>query len=252
MLRIRKSTNTWRGREGIVKLKIEDNLGVLIARDGSFLCPDVVTDSGRESRAHLKQIAKAGNLFFVDREDPFKMSVQVVVGEVTPGDFPTGLFRTVAGNYLLDLPSGTLEVQGLDSWIAGDAKSPITIQLEPGAYSVEALEREDHDLAEYEKYMSKLVGSDDWAFRGRVDRLYLIGCLPTVVAIVLAIFSTWKVGLYAALTAAVLWLPPLILARSKRYRTIEELVRFTEENLPLFILRLRKLKNAEGIIGGYI
>lgn len=235
-----------------MKLTIEDNLGVLIARDRSFGCPDVVSDSGRESRAHLKEIAKAGNLFFIDREDPFKMSIQVVVGEVSAGDVPTELYRTVAGNYLLDLPGGMLEVQGLESWISGDAKSPITIQLEPGAYSVEALEREDHDLTEYEKYMSKLVGSDDWAFRSRVDRLYLIGCLPTVIAIVLAIFSTWKVGVYAALTAAVLWLPSLILTRSKRYRTVDEQVRLTEKSLPLFILRLRKLKDAEGFIGGYI
>lgn len=235
-----------------MKLTIEDKLGVLIARDRSFVCPDVITDCSRESRAHLKESAKAGSLFFIDREDPFKMTVQVVVGEESPVDIPTELYRTVAGNYLLDLPSGTLAVEGLDSWISGDVESSITTQVEPGAYSVEALEREDHDLTEYEKYMSKLVGPDDWAFRGRVDRLYLIGCLPTVIAIVLAIFFTWKVGLYAALVAAVLWLPPLILTRSQRYRAVDEQIRLAEKSLPLFILRLRKLKDAEGIIGGYI
>jgi hypothetical protein len=235
-----------------VKTTIEDSLGVLIVRDRSLSCPDVVRNFGRESRAHLKELAKAGNLFFIDREDPFIMSVQIVVGEEPPGKVPTELYRTVAGNYLLDLPNGALEVQGLDSWIAGDSESPITIKLEPGAYSVEALERDDHDLTEYEKYMSKLVGSDNWAFRNRVDRLYLFGCLPTVIAIALAIFAPWKLGLYAALTAAVLWLPSLILTRSKRYKTIDEKVSSTEGGLPLFVLRLRKLKDPEGIIGGYI
>lgn len=235
-----------------MRTTIEDDLGVLIARDRSLSCPDVVKNFGRERRAHLIELAKAGNLFFIDREDPFKMTVQVVVGEEPPGEVPTELYRTVAGNYLLDLPDGALEVQGLDSWIAGDSESPITIQLEPGAYSVEALEREDHDLTEYEKYMSKLVGSDNWAFRNRVDRLYLFGCLPTVIAIAMAIFATWKLGLYAALTAVVLWLPYLILTRSKRYKAIAEKVSSTEGRLPLFILRLRKLRDSEGIIGGYI
>ena len=235
-----------------MKTTIEDDLGVLIARDRSFVCPGVVTDGGRESRTHLKEIAKAGDLFFIDREDPFKISVQVVVGEEPSPEVPTQLYRTVGGNYLLDLPSGALEVQGLDSWIAGRQGSTKPIQLEPGAYSVEALELESHDLTEYQGYMSKLVGSDDWAFRGRVDRLYLLGCLPTAIAVVLAIFSTLKLGLYAGLAAAVLWLPYLVLTRSRRYRTIDEKVSTTESGLPLFLLHLRKLRDPEGIIGGYI
>jgi len=235
-----------------LKTTIEDDLGVLIARDGSCACPHVVTDGGRESRTHLKAIARAGNLFFIDREDPFRMSVQVVAGEEPPPGFPTELYRTVGGNYLLNLPSGALKVQGLDSWIAGKPESTEPIQLEPGAYSVEALELESHDLTEYEGYMSKLVGSDNWAFRGRVDRLYLLGCLPTAIALVLAIFSTLTLGLYAGLTAAVLWLPYLILTRSRRYRAIDEKVSTTECGLPLFLLHLRKLRDPEGIIGGYI
>lgn len=235
-----------------MRTTIEDGLGVLIARDRSLIRPDVVKDWERESRARLKEIAKLGDLFFIDREDPFKISVQVVVGEKPPGDVPTELYRTVAGNYLLNLPSGTLHVQGLDSWIAGNPESTKPIQLERGAYSVEALELESHDLGEYEKHMSKLVGSDNWTFRNRVDRLYLLGCLPTVVAVVLAVFSTLKLGLYAGLTAAVLWLPYLVLSRSKRYRTINEKVSSAESDLPLFILRLRKLKDTEGIIGGYV
>jgi len=235
-----------------VKTTIEDNLGILIARDRSLACPDVVTDSGRESRAPLKELAKAGKLFFIDREDPFMMSVLVVVGEEPPGEVPPELYRSVAGNYLLDLPGGAVEVQGLGSWIAGDSKSPIVMQLEPGAYSVEALERDDHDLTEYEKYMSDLVGPDDWAFRCRVDRLYSLGCLPIAIAIAMAIFATWKLGLYAALAAAVFWLPSLILTRSKRYKSIDEKVSSTERGLPLFMLRLRKLKDSAGMVGGYI
>jgi len=235
-----------------LKTTIEDVLGVLIARDRSFVCPDVVKDWGEESRAHLKEIAKVGDLFFIDREDPFKMSVQVVVGDKPPHEVPTELYRTVAGNYLLSLPSGALEVQGLDSWIAGNPASTEPVQVEPGAYSVEALELESHDLTEYEGYMAEMLGSDNWAFRDRVDRLYFLGCLPTVMAVALAIFSTWKLGLYAGLAAAALWLPYLILSRSKRYKVINEKVRSTESDLPLFILRLRKLKDSEGIIGGYI
>jgi len=231
---------------------IEDNLGILIVRDRSLACPDVLTDSRREGRAHLKELAKAGKLFFIDREDPFKMSVQVAVGEEPPGEVPTELYRTVAGNYLLDLPGGALEVQGLGSWIAGDSKSPIAIQLEPGAYSVEALEQDAHDLTEYEKYMSNLVGPDDWAFRSRVDRLYSFSCLPIAIAIALAIFSTWKLGLYAALAAAVLWLPFFVLIRSKRYKSIDEKVSSMEKGLPLFMLRLRELRDSEGMVGGYI
>lgn len=235
-----------------MKSKIEDDLGVLIARDSSFVCPDVITDWGRESRAHLKKVAKVGDLFFIDREDPFKMSVQVVVGEKPPRDVPTELYRTVAGNYLLNLPTGALEVQGLDSWISRSSKCTKSIQLDPGAYSVEALELESHDLTEYDVYMSKLVGPDNWAFRGRVDRLYILGCLPTVIAVALAIFSTWKLGLFAGLVAAVLWLPYVILTRSNRYVAIVEKVHSTESGLPLFIIRLRRLKGSEGIIGGYI
>lgn len=235
-----------------MKTTIEDDLGVLIARDKSLACPDVVTDGGRESRTHLKEIAKAGDLFFIDREDPFKMSVQVVVGEKPPREVPTELYRTVAGNYLLNLPNGALEVQGLNAWIASNSISAKTIQVEPGAYSVEALELESHDLTEYVGYMSELVGSDNWVFRDRVDRLYFLGCLPTVAAVAFAIFSTWKLGLYAGLAAAVLWLPYLILTRSKRYKTIDEKVNSTESGLPLFILHLRKLNDSEGIIGGYI
>jgi len=235
-----------------VKTIIEDSLGILIVRDRSLSCPDIIRDSGKESRAHLKELAKAGHLFFIDREDPFKMSIQVIIGDEPSGEVPIELYRTVAGNYLLDLPNGALEVQGLDSWIGGNTDSRTTIQLEPGAYSVEALEHEHHDLTEHEKYMSKLVGPDDWAFRNRVDRLYLFGCLPTVIAIALAVFATWKLGLYAALIAAVLWLPSLILTRSKRYKSIEEKVSSTEGGLPLFIVHLRKLKYPEGMIGGYI
>lgn len=236
----------------LLKTTIEDVLGVLVARDRSLVCPDVVKDWEQESRAHLKEVAKVGDLFFIDREDPFKMSVQVVVGDEPPHEVPTELYRTVAGNYLLSLPSGALEVQGLNSWIAGNPTPARPIQLEPGAYSVEALELESHDLTEYGEYMAKMLGSDNWAFRGRVDRLYLLGCLPTVMAAALAIFSTWKLGLYAGLAAAALWLPYLISSRSKRYKIISEKVRSTESGLPLFILRLRKLKDSEGIIGGYV
>jgi len=235
-----------------VKTRFEDDLGVLIARDTTLVCPELIEVWGQESRAQLKEIAKGGDLFFVDREDPFKMLVQVVVGEKPPDEVPTELFRTVAGNYLLNLPSGVLEVQGLASWIASNSVSTKPIQLEPGAYSVEVLELESHDLTEYEGYMSKSVGSENWVFRNRVDRLYFLGCLPTVIAVGIAIFFTWRLGVYAGLVAAALWLPYVILTRTNRYRAIEDKVSSTESGLPLFVLRLRKLKDSEGFIGGYI
>lgn len=234
-----------------MKAKIDDDFGVLIARDKSLACPGVVEDWGEESRARVREMAKAGDLFFIDREDPIRMLVQVVTEETPPQAFPEKLYRTVAGNYLVHLPSGVLKLQGLGAWIAGNSTDAESDQLEPGAYSIEALELESHDLTAYDEHMSDLVGLHNWNFRNRVDRLYFLGCLPTIIAVVLTIFSTLKLGLYAGLVAAVLWLPYLISIRSRRYRSIIETVSSTESGLPLFILRLRRLHSTEGIVGGY-
>ena len=235
-----------------MKITVEDDLGILVARDGALPCPEAIKGGGRESRAHLKELARNGDVFFVDREDPIKMSVQVVADDKSYREVPTELYRTIAGNYLLNVPSGSLEVEGLGSWIGGNPVADGPIRLEAGAYSVEALEFEDHDLSEYEAYMSKLVGEDNWAFRNRVDLVYFLGCLPTVIAVAIAFLFTWKFGLYTLPAVVVLWLPYIVLKRSKRYRSVEKIVSETERGWPQFILRLRKLESAQGAIGGYI
>ena len=126
------------------------------------------------------------------------------------------------------------------------------MEVEPGSYSVIVHSSEELDSQLYDQDMSRLIGAEEWRHRNKTDRLYLAGCLPTLLAIGVLIFSTWKLGLYFLAVAGVLWLPYVLARRSRRCRAAEERIAAYESDLPLFVLQLEKLENTEGLVGGSV
>lgn len=199
----------------------------------------------------LSAAANDGKVFFIDREDPIKdLRVQVVTATPAEPNFALR-FSRVGGSFLLHAPSGKLALSGVGEW-AHDPGAAASMEVEPGSYSVIVHSSEDLDSQLYEQDMRRVVGAEEWRHRKKLDRLYLVGCLPTLLAIGVSIFSTWKLGLYLLAVAAILWLPYVLGIRSRRYRAAEEARATYESELPLFVLQLNKLENTEGLVGGYV
>ena len=233
-----------------VKLNITDPFGIVVLSDKeNRALTDPENESQRQSM--LPEAAKNGNIFYIDREDPIK-SLPVEICTEFPNEPGYSLrFSPLGGSFLLHAPTGELVLSGLASW-ADRPEQVEYYKVNPGAYTVSVYSSEEMQNDLYERDMTRLLGADDWKYRNSIDRLYLIGCLPTILAVVVTVFAALTVSVYFMALAALLWGPYFAARFSKRYRAIEKKVNTYEKQLPLFVLHLSRIENPSGVIGGYI
>lgn len=231
-----------------MRCTIRDECGAVVLRDRTEWEPPA---NARESRTELRAVAKEGRLFFLDRQDPVARLVVEVTSDDLDGIEGYRLFESLGGNFLLQLPSGGLIVSGLEAWCDGQGGDP-SLTLEPGPYVVVVYSRENFDPAVYDEEMAGLVGRNQWVFLGNVDKLCFLGCLPTVVALVVVAVASLQLGAYFAGAAVLLWAPFVLGRWSKRYKATAARIAAYEKQLPDFILQLRRVDGVEGLSGGFV
>ncbi len=230
-------------------VRVRDDLGLAVLRDASVEPPPTPA-AGRGCVGPLRALARDGGAFFVDGEDPISLTVEVLVDTpLTPALAP--LYRSVGGTFLLRAPTGTLHLSGHAAWCAG--QPALALSVPPGAYGVLVHALETRDLAALQAAEARLVGAAEVAYRTRVDRLWFLGCLPTL-ALALTLLAPplrpfWPAAL---LCAGLSWLPHAVLARGRRYRAVVARLHDFQAALPLYVLQLRPLESTAGLSGGWV
>lgn len=231
-----------------MELRIIDAQGLAVVRDASVEAPDV----DRRSLAPLAEMARAGEIFYLDGEDPIDLRVRLLAEEDLDSEI-SGLYDLEGGTFLLRAPSGTLELSGFEAWRDGARERSVPARAPAATCGLQVFRLRTTDLAPLIERTKDLVGADDWRFRNRVDTAWLLGCLPTLAAILFVVVPALRP--YAAWTvaaAAASWLPPIWLRSTKRYKDIVERQRAFESSLPHFILVLRPLESDAGLVGGSV
>jgi len=234
-----------------MKTTVIDEYGLCILRDASASCPEGSGLGKAFEKAPLKAAAREGSIFFIDREDPTRLKVEILVEE-SPNEAYFSLYEPTGGRVLLRVPTGELAVSGYGAWASGRAGEVESLAVSPGDYSVAVFSNEPLDVEACEREMERVVGPKDWRFSNRVSYYGTAGCLPVVITALAAIFVSWKVGLVIAGAVAIGWLPYFALLLSPRYRRIERARKAYEAELPTFMLRLEKVDTAEGLAGGFV
>lgn len=229
-------------------VRIEDQSGLAVLRDASLEAPD--TAGHERLLQRMRSLAQAGAVFFIHGEDGIACTVELLLDEAVPGEVAS-LFEQVGGTFLLHAPTGQLHLSGHAAW-AAHQPAP-TLDVPPGSYALVVHSREHFDPALFRAVEEQQVGATEVAYRNRVDRLGLLGCLPTVaLPLVFLIRPLRAFTLLALGVAALSWLPRLVLERGRRYRSIKSRLRAFEEALPLFVLQLRRLDSSTGLAGGFV
>lgn len=196
---------------------------------------------------YFRELADEGKLFLLDGEERSLFQLLVCVGEDL-SDLPGHRFRRLSGSFLLPIPSGRLAVSG-----HAQPQSAQELSVAPGTYSVSVLGvgQGELDGAAFRAEQIKLLGERDWRFRAWVDRLGLGGLVPFVVAlIVILVYRVSIVSLVAALIGMGSLLPRLLISRTRRYRETEGRLCEHEASFPHFVLDLRRVESAAGLVGG--
>ena len=173
-----------------MKTEVVDEYGLCILRDASVPCPEGSGLGKDFQKAPLKAAALGGSIFFIDREDPTRLKIEVLV-EKTPSDAYFSLYEPVGGRFLLRVPSGELLLSGYGAWASEEAAGVQSLALPPGDYSVSAFTMEPLDVEAHEKQMERIVGEKDWRFSNRVNYYGAAGCLPLIITALAAIFVSW-------------------------------------------------------------
>jgi hypothetical protein len=156
-------------------VEIETSSGIIGIWDPSLCQPSSAT--GEQLTAELKVRAKAGDIFFVDAEDPVSYRISLHIDEGPPQDV-VDAFR-VRGSYRLRVMSGTLRLGPIPA-----AKSPTEIKIPAGDYVLTALAAQ-FDPVRYTLEVKKLIGESDFKYRLVIERYGMLGCLAWVLAAIL-------------------------------------------------------------------
>lgn len=235
-----------------MKVAIGEKTGLVIARDASLRLP--ARDVGPDYRDPLKRLARDGNLFFIDQLEATNTEIEILVDQPLSEAFAER-YEPVGGNFRLELPTGCLVVSSYGAWLSGQNSAPEAISVAPGSYSLVVFSPRAIDPEMFGKRIRELVGDTEWNHYLRVENFSTVGCISIAIAagalFIPVVRAYWR---YVVITAAALWLPYLILSRTRRYRAIESRRKALEESfrLPTYVLQLHPLMNPQGLIGGYI
>jgi hypothetical protein len=210
--------------------------------------PDLAS---RGFRRYFVDLARQGELFFLDGEDERQFKLLVVVDEDV-SELPAHRFARLSGSFVLPVPSGELLVSDGGARDRGGAR---VLGIPPGDYAVSVLGLDAAsglDAKAFDAEQISAVGAADWRYHQRVVWLAPLGCLPLVAAGVVILISRWSlVSLVAGLAGALGVLPHWILRTTPRYRAVETRLRELEESHPHFALELRQVDSRDGLVGGH-
>jgi hypothetical protein len=234
-----------------MRFRVQDDAALVVVRDSDLSAPPRVAGKGDRPLARLKELARAGQLFFVDGEDPIDMELAVFASGPPPADLALD-FEPQGGGFLLDVPSGRVVISGYEAWLAGAAELQTTVSVPPGSYLVVAHGRGEIDPKRYAAAVERAVGKKDLAYHTRVAWLGLLGCLPLIVLGFSLLAQRWRMAGYVALAVVISWLPFVVLSRTRRYREIGAKLEAHSRALPVYLLELRPVTRDPSLAGGWI
>ena len=233
-----------------VRLDVTADAGIVVVRDGAVSLPAETHLDALTRR--LEELAHSGRVFFLSTDDPARYRIDLYVGETPPASLDRD-FEPLGGSFLLEAPTGGLVVEGCDlpPRSEGD-RGPAPIEVAVGKHVLTARGRRAFDAKRHSEDMEEAFGPEEWRWMSRVDRIGLLGCLPTVVTLLLAISGRWRwLALYGVPLLVVSWLPYLILKNTRRYRVAERRMQEHERARPHFILTLVPTAQ-DGLSGGFL
>jgi hypothetical protein len=228
-----------------VEIATASGLAVLADADLPLSPPALTSPSFKR---YFRELAGQRKLFFLDGEERSLFRLLVCVDDV-PNDLPGHRFKQLSGAYCLPVPSGRLTVSG-----HGQPESAAELRIAPGNYSVSILGvgPGEIDGAAFQAEQFKLLGDRDHRYRQWVDRLGLIGIIPFGFALlVILVYRFSLVSLVAAAIGLASVLPRVLISRTPRYLEIERRLQAHEASFPHFVLDLRRVDTATGLVGGH-
>jgi len=232
-----------------VATSITDEFGLAVLRDADLAPP---AGDKREDSV-LKELARSGEIFYIDGEDPIvNLTMEVLHQEEIPPDL-RDFFGSVGGSFLLRVPSGRLRVSAGSAWLRGESGGIDELEVGPGDYAVHISSSNEIHSEALDRAMHDSVGREEWGFKNRVDSLYLLGCLPSVLAAILLFFSSARSFFLPILGVVIAcWVPFAVLVRTRRYRRAERARASFEASIPNYSISLERLESNEGLVGGWV
>jgi hypothetical protein len=239
-------------------LKPGSQVGAVALWDSTRSRPDLGDRDLFDLSRDLRRASKSGDVFWFevmgDELEPLSLSIHAYVDEDC-ADCPEGKYRQRGGTFRLNVPSGRLVAGGVEYWSGhdeGERSSKTEIDIPPGSYALTAREYE-FDTKQHDAEMVQLLGEKDWRFYNRMIWLRVVGCLPILACIVLALLRKWSVLLsYAVPIAACYWLVQAVFWRFGRWARIERAINDHQSKSLGIILELRKAEDPSLLKGGSV
>src|SRR5262245_23871641 len=218
----------------------------VLADSGLALSPPALASPA--FKRYFRELAEQKKIFYVDGEDRSKFRLLICADDL-PADLPKHRFNPLSGAFFLPVPSGRLSVSA-----HAQPETATELQIAPGNYSVSVLgvAPGEIDAAAFQAEQFKLLGDQDHRYRQWVDRLGLVGIIPFGFAlIVIMVYRFSFVSLVAAAIGLASVLPRVLISRTPRYLAIERRLHEHEASFPHFVLDLRRVDTATGLVGGH-
>jgi len=229
------------------RIEVETDSGLVVFRDAGLPqpCPDGRAD---EIRVALRDGAADGSWFYLDAEDPVRYRIDVFVDE-QPEGLPDHRFQRLGGTFKIRLESGRMVVSAFENW----SSERETVAVPPGTWALMVRGPGEFDRDGYDREYRSLLGDADWAYRQRVDRIGIAGCLSTLIAAILLVVPFTRQFWYLAPAVLALgWGPHLLLRFSRRHKNIERRVKEHDASLPHFVVQLTPTEPDAAITGGHL
>jgi hypothetical protein len=248
-------------RDAQLSMKARLDVGTDVAMIGAW---DAQRGSTPFSAAELQRVpetldgdAANGHLFFVRMGGDGGGPAEVYVDEVIPPDVQDELIP-VGDEFLLELPSGKLVVDGVEHYRASPAAPNGSVAVPAGHYSVRCyIARDAEQPARSEEALKARVGSAEVAY---YDRMNAVGCLGGASTLllfpILAFPLGWKIALAATVVVFISFfhVREWVLKRNPRYQRLDRVVpAFRRENQdPMFVFELRSIRERGALRGGSV
>jgi hypothetical protein len=226
------------------RIEVTSEAGIVALLDSQTVLP-----AGLDQDALLRQLepmAHSGSLFFLVTDDPVRYRVDLVAGDSPPGTDPE--FEGLGGVFRLEVRSGSVGLTGWDK--SGNAEEAGAIAVSPGTHLVSVLTRRPFDGARHAKEMSALLGAE-WEYMQKVNKLGLVGCLPTLLTAICILAGRWRWLLYAGPLLVASWLPYAVLKNGGRFKAAERRASEHEQARPHHVITLTPTQES-GVSGGFV
>lgn len=212
---------------------------------------------GEAAESAIGNAARAGHLFALLSDDPWRCRLDVYAGEPLPPDVERD-FEHTGGSFLLLTPSRQVVAAAYEAR-TGEAASPggPPVVLSSERHLVQVLTRRPFDGRRHETEMIALLGEDDWRYTRRVDRIGVAGCLTAALPILAAFGALvtrrgqWLLA-YALPLILLAWAPFWVLRLTPRYKSIARRMRDQENGKPHYVMTLKPAEGTAPVEGGFL